>query len=320
MNIEIITTQAMSGIGCSRQDALLLAENADLSELVAAANLVREKYFGNKVRLCMIINAKSGVCDMDCSFCCQSGHNSAEAPTYPFMLSDKIADYFTTIDMSGVHNCGVVTSGGKLSGSDIDTFIASVGKVKDNVSFQICSSFGRLNADELTKLKNAGVLRYHHNLETSEEFYPQVCSTQKWSERLATVRTAIDMGMAVCCGGLFGLGESWSDRIDLAATLYGLGVDSIPMNFLYPHSGTPLGDSRLLSAEEALRIIAVFRLMLPDRTIRICGGRAKILGDRQNEIFAAGANAMMTGNYLTTTGELPTSDKEMIEQLGMEIE
>ena len=320
MNIDKIITQAMAGIGCGREEALSLAENTDLSELIAAATLVREKFFGNKVRLCMIVNAKSGVCDMDCGFCCQSGHNSAEAPTYPFMSSDEIADYFTTIDKSGVHNCGVVTSGGKLSGNDIDTFIAAIEKVSGNVNFQACSSFGRLKADDLAKLKDAGVLRYHHNLETSENFYPQICSTQQWSERLATVKAAIDMGMDVCCGGLFGLGESWQDRIDLAATLYGLNIDSIPMNFLYPHPGTPLGDSRLLSADEALRILAIYRLMLPDRTIRVCGGRAKVLGDRQNEIFAAGANAIMTGNYLTTTGELPDADKEMIEQQGLEIE
>ena len=320
MKLDIIIRQAISGTGCDRNVALDLAENCSLTELKGVANAVREHYFGNKVKLCSIINAKSGVCDMDCNFCSQSGHNNADAPVYPFMEPDRLSDEFQQNDDYNVHNCGVVTSGGKLSSGDIDKFIESINAVRSNVHFDICASFGRLSDSDIDKLKGAGVNRLHHNLETSRNYYPDICSTQSWEDRLDTVKAALAKGMKVCCGGLFGLGESWADRIDLALAIGLLGIDSIPINFLYPHPGTPLENTELLSAEEALKIIAIYRLILPDRTIRICGGRITVLGDRQNEMFVAGANAIMTGNYLTTAGQTPETDKAMINGLGMAIE
>ncbi len=318
--LEQVKQAALLGQGCDKSTALQLLEQASLAELCKAATEVREKFFGNKVRLCMIINAKSGVCDMDCTFCSQSGHNKADAPVYPFLESDKLADRFRQIDGNQAHNCGVVTSGGRLSGDDIDKFIAAVDAVRGNVSFGVCGSLGRLSDTDLARLKAAGIDRYHHNLESSEGYYPSICTTQQWQSRLGTVKAAIAMGMKVCSGGLFGLGESWGDRIDLALALDELDVDSIPINFLYPHAGTPLGSSQLLLADDALRIIAIYRLILPDKTLRICGGRAAVLGERQCEIFAAGANALMTGDYLTTSGQVPDSDRRMIESLGLIIE
>lgn len=318
--LEKIKQMALAGHGCDKATALRLLEQYSFVELCQVATEVRTKFFGNKVKLCMIINAKSGVCDMDCSFCSQSSHNKAEAPTYPFLRSCELAERFRHIDGNNAHNCGVVTSGGKLASGDIDKFIDAVNEVRSNVSYDICGSLGRLSGEELTRLKAAGINRYHHNLETSEGYYPSICTSQQWQSRLETVKAAIAMGMKVCSGGLFGLGESWSDRIDLALALGNLEVDSIPINFLYPHAGTPLGSSQLLSPEEALRIIAIYRLILPKRTLRICGGRAAVLGERQSEIFAAGANAIMTGDYLTTSGQMPESDKKMIENLGLSIE
>ena len=320
MTIEEITKQAVSGIGCDRDTALELANNCSLEDLKTAANRVTEHFFGKKIKLCSIINAKSGVCDMDCIFCSQSGHNSADAPVYPFLEPDKLTDELKQNDSYNVHNCGIVTSGGKLSSSDIDKFIDAVNAVKKNVHFDVCASFGRLSDSDIDKLKGAGVNRLHHNLETAEKFYPDICSSQSWSDRLDTVKAALARGMKVCCGGLFGLGESWEDRIDLALAIASLGIDSVPINFLYPHPGTPLEKTELLSADEALTIIAIYRLILPDRTIRICGGRITVLGDRQREMFEAGANALMTGNYLTTSGQTPETDKKMIENSGLYIE
>ena len=235
-------------------------------------------------------------------------------------ITERLAGKMRKNNHYHVHNCGIVTSGGKLSSHDVDTFIQAVKKVCGTVSFQICASFGRVSDSDIDKLKEAGINRLHHNLETSRNFYPRICSTQSWDSRMETVQAALSKGMKVCCGGLFGLGESWADRIDLAVAIAGSGIDSVPINFLHPHPGTPLAGEGLLSAEDALCIIAVYRLILPDRTLRICGGRATVLKDRQHEVFSAGANAIMTGDYLTTAGQGPETDKMMIKSQGLVIE
>ena len=322
MKIDLtqITKQCLSGVACTKEQACELAANADLNDLIGSASQIREHFFSNKVKLCMIINAKSGVCEMDCKFCSQSAHNSSDTQVYPFIQADKLVDQIHAIDGNKTNSCGVVTSGGRLTSNDVDTFGDALKQTKDKVGCEMCASLGRLGVEDLSKLKDAGLKRYHHNLETSENFYPKICSTQDWSERFETVKAAKAAGMEVCCGGLFGLGESWTDRIELALTLDELGVDSVPINFLRPHHGTPMADVKLLEADEALRIIAIFRHLLPTKTLRICGGRDCVLNDRQNEMFAAGANAIMTGDYLTTSGHVPASDKQMIESLGLEIQ
>ncbi|MEN7973247.1 MAG: biotin synthase BioB [Verrucomicrobiota bacterium] len=316
--LQQITKNAIEGKGCSQEEALWLTHQKE-SELLESATQVREAHFGNKVRLCSIVNAKSGKCDMNCRFCSQSAHNTTEIETYPFIDTESLeSQIHETID-SGDRLCGVVTSGGRLSTEEIQELAATVRKIGGGSKAPVCGSLGRLLKENLVILKEAGLTRFHHNLEASEGFYSEVCTTQQWSERLATVKAAMEAGMAVCSGGLFGLGESWKDRIDLALTLRDLGVDSVPINFLYAHSGTPLKDMPPLSAEEALRIIAVYRFLLPTTTLRVCGGRAHILGDRQDDLFAAGANGLMTGNYLTVAGSQYKTDLAMIQKLGLEI-
>ncbi len=317
--LNTIIDNAIAGAGCSREQALALLAQCSLAQLCDAASCVRQHYFGNKVRLCMIVNAKSGVCDMNCRFCCQSAHNHGNSPVYPFLDTAQLNEQLG--QMAGIaHNAGVVTSGGRLTADDINSFIASLAEFQGKSELKICASLGRLEQVDLARLYAAGISRYHHNLETSSAYYPQICTTQQWSERYDTVRRALASGMQVCSGGLFGLGESWADRIDLALNLGELGVDSIPINFLYPHSGTPLAQQPLLDPDEALAIISIYRLILPDRTIRICGGRQKVLGAKQNQIFAAGANALMTGDYLTTSGTSWQSDSQMIAEAGMEVQ
>ncbi len=317
--LKQIEKNALAGKGCSKSEAMWLAREAQEIEFFAAATRIREHRFGKKVQLCSIINAKSGQCDMDCRFCSQSGHNRTEIEAYPFMEGHVLESRIREDLAEGDRLCGVVTSGGKLSSSELEEFAATVKKIGIGQKAPVCGSLGRLAPEELILLKEAGVTRFHHNLEASENFYPHICSTQQWSQRLETVNAAQAAGLNVCSGGLFGLGESWDDRIDLALTLRELGVDSVPINFLYPHEGTPMKDRPPLSAEEALRIIALYRLMLPETTLRICGGRTHVLGDRQADLFAAGANGLMTGNYLTVAGSQYATDLAMIRHLGLQI-
>jgi biotin synthase len=313
-----IIENAFAGQGCTREEALGLA-GQDEELLFRRATQIREAHFGSEVQFCSIINAKSGQCDMDCRFCSQSAHNSTSIDSYPFLdfqtLEARIRE---TID-SRDRLCGIVTSGGKLSGTELKELAAAVEGIGNGHPAPVCASLGRLTEQELGKLKQAGITRFHHNLESSESYYPNICSTQTWRQRLDTVKAAQAAGLEVCCGGLFGLGESWEDRIALALSLRENHIDSVPINFLYPHEGTPLRNAPPLGASEALRIIAVYRFMLPRATLRICGGRTHVLGDRQAELFAAGANGLMTGNYLTVAGSQYETDLAMIRHLGLHI-
>jgi biotin synthase len=318
--LEKLKKNGLAGKGCSIEEAHWLATEAEEQALFQAATAIREAFFGRRIQLCSIINAKSGKCDMDCRFCSQSGHNTTEIEEYPFLPAPELEQHIRTIIRDNNRHCGVVTAGGKLSGSELTRLAEVIKKISGGQPAPICASLGRLSQGELLKLKAAGMVRFHHNLEASEAYYPSICSTQTWQQRLATVRAAMEAQLEVCCGGLFGLGERWEDRIALASALRDIGIDSVPINFLYPHEGTPLKHKQSLSPAEALRIIAVYRFMLPRATLRICGGRMHVLADRQNELFAAGANGMMTGNYLTVSGSLPTEDLQMIQSLGLEIE
>jgi len=305
--------------GCSRQEAMRLATEIDEETLFSSSTRIRENFFNNSIQLCMIINAKCGKCSMDCSFCSQSMHHGANSDIYPLFQPSQLSEHITNLSKNGIHHCGIVTSGERLKENEVNQICEAISSVKNSVSTNICASLGRLSKEEIEKLRNAGLVRYHHNLETSERYYPSICTTQKWQERLSTVKKAIETGLEVCVGGLFGLGETWEDRIDLAITLRDLGVNSVPINFLHPRPGTPLENKPLLSSEEALRIIAVFRHVLPGTTLRICGGRPGVLKERQKDMFKAGANALMTGDYLTTSGQIPESDVRMIKELGLEI-
>ncbi len=310
-----IIENAIAGTSCSQEEALELIR-LDEANLFRGATQIREAHFGKTVQLCAIINAKSGTCDMDCTFCSQSGHASTEIEEYPFMPPDELAQHMEAILENHDCRCSVVTSGGKLSGKELQVLFETA---KSIGSAPLCASLGRLTGEELAELKQAGITRFHHNLESSESYYPKICTTQTWQQRLDTVKAAQAAGLDICSGGLFGLGESWDDRIDLALALRELGVDSVPINFLYAHEGTSLCDTPPMAAAEALRIIAIYRFLLPKATLRICGGRTHVLGDRQADLFAAGANGLMTGNYLTVAGSQYEADLAMIQHLGLQI-
>jgi len=318
---QTIISNAIAGKGCSPEEARFLLEvNED--ELLAGTQRIREAHFGNEIQLCAIINAKSGKCDMDCTFCSQAKNSKAEIEEYPLMPPSVLSEEIQKITDTQNCRCSIVTSGGKLSGSDVDEIVETVGAMnftEGGKKSPMCASLGRLNSRDLAALKEAGVTRLHHNLESSKEYYPEICTTQTWSQRLKTVKLAQEAGMEICSGGLFGLGESWDDRISLALTLRELEVDSVPINFLYSHEGTPLCHQNRMSASEALRIVAIYRCMLPKAILRICGGRSHVLGDRQFDIFTAGANGLMTGNYLTVSGSQYDMDIAKMKELGLEL-
>jgi len=313
--LQEIVKKASGGKGCTSKEALWLAGCGE-PELLRGATKIREAHFGKTVQLCAIINAKSGRCDMDCTFCSQSGRASTEIEEYPFMPSAELTQHMEAILENHDCRCSVVTSGGKLSGKELQSLFETA---KTIGPAPLCASLGRLTGEELAELKQAGIARFHHNLESSESYYPKICTTQTWQQRLDTVKAAQAAGLDLCSGGLFGLGENWDDRIDLALALRKLEVDSVPINFLYAHEGTSLHDAPPMDAAEALRIIAIYRFLLPKATLRICGGRTHVLGNRQAELFAAGANGLMTGNYLTVAGSQYETDRTMIQHLGLEI-
>ncbi|MDE6734754.1 MAG: biotin synthase BioB [Desulfovibrio sp.] len=301
----------------SPEEALELLALPD-AELFSRAERLRREASGHSVHLCAIINIRSGHCGMDCHFCAQSRHNPVPQAGFPLLEDAVLRERILSLAATPVRRIGLVASGAALPGEDFERVLALVADLPAAVRGRLCASFGRLNDERMARLAACGITRYHHNLETSAHYYPQICSTQRWEQRRDTARRAQAAGLSLCCGGIFGLGETWEDRISLAFTLRELGVRHVPLNFLHPQAGTPLARQTPLAPEEALRIIAVFRHILPGAMLRICGGRPLVLGGRQGEMFAAGANALMTGDYLTTSGEALDHDLAMIAACGME--
>ena len=262
-----------------KTEAISLATSTPLDRLCRQASAIRKANFGGSVQLCVIENIRSGRCPMDCRFCSQSAHNPTEVEAYPLWDAPKLQSKMASAVAQGIDRLGLVTSGLSIGNDELDKIAESIRRFKTTGErLSLCASFGQLNEAQLRALRDAGLRRYHHNLETSESFYPKICTTQSWSDRRATIERAMQLGLEVCSGGLFGLGESWSDRIDLAISLRELGVKNIPLNFFTPHPKTPFGNRPLLDPDEALRIIAIYRIMLPEATLRVCGGRPTVLG------------------------------------------
>ena len=298
--------------------AVLGDRSIPLAAFLAFSDRVRRDNRGDRIRLCSIVNARSGVCGEDCSFCAQSARWSTGVKTYPLLDSETLARAACKAKEAGAGEFSIVTSGaGVKTGKDLAGVESALRKIADGGRMQSCASLGRMSEQDLRRLMDAGLQCYHHNLETSREFFPEICSTHCYDERLEMVRTAKKLGLRVCSGGLFGLGESDNDRVELALELRELDVDSVPLNFLTPIAGTPLENANYLTPETCLRIIAMFRLVLPDRDIVICGGRVHNLGDLHPLVFWAGASGILTGDYLTTTGRDTSDDLKMLKDLGL---
>ncbi|MFH1645709.1 MAG: biotin synthase BioB [Candidatus Omnitrophota bacterium] len=288
---------------------------SSLSELLSEAEAVRKSYAMKKIELCCIFNAKSGLCKQDCKFCAQSSPSNSKIDTYELKSQKEIVVAAQKAKAMGAERFSIVTSGNRLNWIEINRIGEAICQIREEVGIKVCASLGALKREELYVLQECGLTRYHHNIETSEEFYTNVVSTHKFEDRIRTIQTAKSLGLEVCSGGILGLGEGWDDRIGMANTLKELKVDSVPLNFLIPIKGTPFGKREKLSINEALRSIALFRIVLQDKPIKIAGGREEILGDSQVEGFSAGATGMITGDYLTVKGQGLQNDQELISRV-----
>jgi len=312
--------KALGGEGISYDEgcALVNLPGSHIFEILCSSDRVRRFFKGDEVNLCSIINAKSGLCAEDCTFCSQSVHYDTGVKTYPMLESQKILDAAKEAVQSGAREFSIVTSGTSVDkDNDVNILLQALTDMKDEVAMERCASLGIMNEETLRRLKDAGLQSYHHNLETARNFFPNICTTHAYEEDVNTIRAAKRLGFYTCCGGVFGLGESREQRVELAVTLRELDVDSVPVNFLNPRQGTPLENANNLTPIECLKIIALYRFMLPAKDIVICGGRQNNLRDMQCLIFAAGANGMMIGNYLTTLGRPPEEDLRMVRDLGL---
>lgn len=318
--LSSLTNLALSGEGISADDAIwLFSLPHEYSEkIMEGASLIRETFRGNAIDPCTVMNAKSGACGEDCHFCSQSSHHSTISPEFEMVSKEKILQTATLAVANGARRFCVATSGRGLSDPiEVEAICQSIETVRKDVKVWSCATLGILSEDVLEKLKDSGLNRLHHNLETSKEYFGNIVTTHQWEDRVETIKKAQAKGISVCSGGIFGLGESEKDRVSMLQTLRELNVDSIPLNFLVPIPGTPLYDEGAgIGPEEALRSIAVARYMLPTKEIRITGGRVQALGGRHPEIFRHGADGVMIGNYLTRMGRPPLDDIQMIKDMG----
>ncbi|MHC4480035.1 MAG: biotin synthase BioB [Planctomycetota bacterium] len=298
--------------------AVLEADCATLPTVLAASATARRKRFGDKVLLCSILNAKSGGCPEDCTFCAQSLHHSTHIETHPLVSPERMRAAYEDACALPIGHFGMVTSGKALGEAEVDTIC---GAVKEQAPSPVawCASLGSLSEQLLSRLRDAGFSRYHHNLETAESFFPNICTTHTYADRMATVMAARRVGLEVCSGGLFGLGESREHRVELAFALREAEVDAIPLNFLVPIPNTPLAGARPLSPAEILKTVAMFRLVCRRAELKVCAGREVHLGVHEEAIFAAGATGMMIGGYLTVRGRAVADDLAMIQEAKMKL-
>jgi len=307
---DSITRSEAGRIGAVAEDDALL--------LFHFANKIRKHFRGDSVSLCSIVNAKSGACPEDCAFCSQSAHHPTAAPEYSLMNEDEVLKVARQAKEDGANSFGVVLSGrGIESDEELRRMGETVKTIQREVGLEVHVSAGILSAEELNFLRDCGVTTINHNLETSERFYPSICTTHEFGDRVETARQVKACGMKLCAGGIFGLGETVDDRIDMAFALRDLDADTIPMNFLHPIEGTPLEGSPSIAPMTALMTVSLYRFILPQKEIKICGGRETNLHDMQSLIFFAGADSMMIGNYLTTAGREPELDRRMMRDLGL---
>jgi len=319
--IKQLQERSISGKSLSIDDASWLINRTDEEtlDLIFAANTIREHFKGNKVKLCSIVNAKSGRCSENCMFCAQSAHHKAKVDVYPLISSGEMFKSAQRAHKTGATCFGIVTSGKAIkTDKEIDEICAALSKIK-KLDMNNCTSIGILPKEKLKQLKDAGLKRFHHNLEAAKSFFDKVCSTHKFEDRVNTVRAAKEVGLSVCCGGIFGLGESLEQRVELAFQLKELDPESVPINILNPVKGTKAQDLPLMSPLEVLRLLATYRFILPDKDIGIFGGRELSLRSLQPLMFPAGANMTLLGNYLTTAGNKPEDDLKMIADLGLKV-
>lgn len=284
-------------------------------ELMSRALETKLARRGKSLSLCSIINAKSGQCSEDCRFCTQSAHFKTDTPVYPLKTAEEIVTAAKQAKKDGASHFSIVTSGREIRGRSLSAVADIIASIRDQVDIQVCASLGIATMQNLQALKQAGLSRYHHNIETSREFFPSIVTTHTFEERIATIQAARQAGLEVCAGGIIGLGESETDRISMALTLAELRVESVPLNILIPLPGTPLAEIKPLAKQKILRAIALFRLILPDAALRLAAGRESALNDFLSSAFMAGADGMMIGGYLTQRGRSAETDRQFVQAI-----
>jgi len=318
MNLWKLSNEIIKGERLKKEDDLSFLLEADLDELTSAADNIRKNLNGDTVDLCAIINGKSGKCGENCRYCAQSIHHNTNCEIYDFLDSDTIFEEAKNNSEEGVNRFAIVTSGKSLTGDDFEKALQIYKKMSEELPIKLCASLGFLNEEQLKRLYAVGVRNYHDNIETSRRFFSHICTTHSFEEKIETIKLAQSIGFNVCSGGIIGMGETWQDRIDMAFTLFELGITSIPINVLMAIPGTPLENQPTLGREEILRTIAIFKFINPDADIRLAGGR-KLLPDNGRDAFLSGISSTITGNMLTTTGSTIQKDKNMLTMMGRTI-
>ncbi len=307
-----------TGEGVTREEALALMKTPRLDALCDVADKVCKAFHGNAFDACSIVNARSGMCGEDCKWCAQTHRHDTGCVTYNFLDEEDTMRAARLNEETGIRRFSLVTSGRAVSDRDLDNFIAILRRLKNETNLKLCVSMGLLTEAQLARLKEAGVERYHCNMETSERMWPKLVTTHSQADKRQTIEAARRQGMAICSGGIIGMGETDEDRVDFAIMLRDMGVDSVPMNILNPIKGTPLEGTPLIDEEEIVRCAAVWRMILPKQVIRFAGGRGRLSKKNMERIFRGGINGAIMGDMLTTVGNTVEEDKEMITRLGME--
>ncbi len=317
MLITELKKRVLAGYKLTREDAVQLLE-VPLEELTKAADEIRNHFCGNGFDICTIVNAKCVKCSEDCKYCAQSAHYHTDCTeAYPLLDTAELVEGARHNKEQGVLRYSLVTSGRALSDEEVDKICESIKAIREQVGIKVCVSFGLLNKEQYAKIHAAGATRVHCNLESSRRYFPQICTTHTYEEKIASLKAAKEAGMSICSGGILGLGETFEDRIDMVLTARELGVKSIPVNVLNPIPGTPYAHNPVLSNAEVSRFVAIFRFLIPDGAVRLAGGRG-LLGDKGEMCFTSGANAAISGDMLTTAGITMGTDMQLLKKLGYE--
>lgn len=319
--INRLEEKVLAGQDITRKEAHKLAELAgpDLYYLFAAASRIRDARAGKKVDLCSIINAKSGRCTENCKFCAQSAHYQTGVEVYDLLDEEAIFERARQMEAEGARRFSLVTSGRELNRANFAKVLAIYRRLARETNLKLCASLGIVTEDMAGQLQEAGVTMYHHNLETSESFFPYICTTHSYQDRIDTIKACQAAGLDVCSGGIISMGETMAQRLEMAFALRELKVQSVPINILNPIKGTALENQPLLPPLEILQTIANFRFILPGAMLRFAGGRANALRNLQAMGYLAGINAALVGSYLTTSGRTVAEDIQMILDMGLEV-
>ena len=319
MDILQLADEIIEGRRLLRGEDLSYFITCDYDALCEGADKIRKHFVGDKVDLCSIVNGRSGKCPEDCKYCAQSAHYHTDCNVYDFLSEEELLEACKLNEREGVDRFSIVTAGRNLSGEEFEKALSAFKRMKEECDIELCASMGFLNREQFRRLKEIGVDRYHHNIETSKRFFSHICTTHTYEQKFATLNVLKEEGMRICSGGIIGMGETWEDRIDMAISLSEVSVDSIPLNALMPIKGTPLEKQERLTEEDIVRTVAIFRYINPTAHIRLAAGRALMENDGK-KAFEAGASATITGNMLTTAANATIrSDREMLSLMGREI-